>query len=278
MYVSDIDRRYRGISEAQNGSSPLQQVGRITAIEERTFYAFVNGDVEQVTALCLVIDPDTCEPFVTRLTEAECATLVAEGEYAACYVQLGFALAGETNAVIGLHDGSCVSNTDGRHPYRVQGTEYADGAWELFADTVGLKGNGTDAVVIDGKEYIPDDTKYIIFHCPGTTKRITGTATGYLTPSHWVNAGYEAIGFTTTDNTSIFSCNTTLTSSGVAFVTMVGYGAGESKGTGDRYYQGANPAVFLSVGTCAAGVNAGDSCLNLNNTLDRVYWHFTARD
>ena len=277
MFVSTTDTRYRGMSGTQNGSSPLQQVGRITAIEERTFDAFVNGNVQQVTAMCLVIDPDTCEPFVTRLTEAECATLVAEGEYAACYVQQGFALAGETNAVIGLHDGSCVSNTNSRHTYRVQGTEYAAGSWEVFADTVGLKGNGTDAVVIDGKQYIPDATKYIIFHCPGITKRITGAATGYLTPSHWVNAGYEAVGFAPGTG-NLYGCNVTMTPEGVSFVTMVGYGAGTNKGTGDYYYTGANPAEFLSGGGCDTGARAGSSFLALTGTLGGRGWGISARD
>ncbi len=277
MFVSATNTNYRGLEITQNGSSPLQQVGRITAIEERTFDALVDGNVQQVTAMCLVIDPDTVEPFVTRLTETECAALVAEGEYAACYVQQGFALAGETNAVIGLHDGSCVSNTNGRHPYRVQGTEYAAGAWEVFSDTVGLKGNGTDAVVIDGKEYIPDDTKCIIFHCPGTTKRITGTATGYLTPSHWVNAGYEAVGFTPAD-VSGYSCNAYITPEGVPLVTMVGYGAGADKGTGDYYYQSANPAEFLSGGYVDRGASSGSSYLYLYYTLGYNRWQTSARD
>jgi hypothetical protein len=147
----------------------------------------------------------------------------------------------------------------------------------VFSDTVGLKGNGTDVVVIDGKEYIPDATKYIIFHCPGTTKRITGAATGYLTPSHWVNAGYEAVGFAPVV-ANVYGCNATLTPEGVSFVIMVGYGAGVSKGTGDYYYQGANPAEFLSGGSCDRGVLAGSSYLSLSSTLGIGSWTFSARD
>ena len=40
------------------------------------------------------------------------------------------------NAVIGKHDGSFGSNTDGKHPYRVQGREYAVGGYMVASDTV----------------------------------------------------------------------------------------------------------------------------------------------
>lgn len=43
---------------------------------------------------------------------------------------------GSTDAVIGRHDGSPVSNTDGKHAYRVQGREYAVGAYLVASDTV----------------------------------------------------------------------------------------------------------------------------------------------
>lgn len=277
MFVSTTNTNYRGMQQVQNGSSLLQQVGRITDIKECTFDALVDGNVQQVTATCLVIDPDTCEPFVTRLTEAECADLVAEGEYAACYVQQGFARSGETNAVIGLHDGSCVDNANYRHPYRVQGTEYAVGANEVFSDTVALQGNGTDTVVIDGKEYIPAATKYIIFHCPGITKRITGAAAGYLTPTHWVTAGYDAVGFTPVD-VDAYGCNATITPEGVSLVTMVGYGAGSSKGIGDFYQTGGNPAAFICGGNCFSGTASGSSQLNLNNSIVNQNWVISARD
>lgn len=43
---------------------------------------------------------------------------------------------GTTDAVIGKHDGSPVSNTDNRHPYRIQGREYAPGIYSVASDTV----------------------------------------------------------------------------------------------------------------------------------------------
>lgn len=43
---------------------------------------------------------------------------------------------GSTDVVIGRHDGSPVSNTDGKHAYRVQGREYAVGSYIVASDTV----------------------------------------------------------------------------------------------------------------------------------------------
>ena len=43
---------------------------------------------------------------------------------------------GTTDTVIGRHDGSYVSNTDGKHAYRVQGREYAVGSYIVVSDTV----------------------------------------------------------------------------------------------------------------------------------------------
>lgn len=43
---------------------------------------------------------------------------------------------GSTDAVIGRHDGSFGSNTDSKHPYRVQGREYAVGGYMIASDTV----------------------------------------------------------------------------------------------------------------------------------------------
>lgn len=43
---------------------------------------------------------------------------------------------GDSKNVIGKHDGSNISNTSGRHSYRVQGVEYALGSYIVASDTV----------------------------------------------------------------------------------------------------------------------------------------------
>lgn len=43
---------------------------------------------------------------------------------------------GSTDKVIGKHDGSLTSNTDGKHPYRIMGIEDAVGGYIVYADSV----------------------------------------------------------------------------------------------------------------------------------------------
>ena len=70
-----------------------------------------------------------CEPFTTS---------PISGQYATQYIYMSsmHAHAGDTDSVIGHRDGSPVSNSDGRHPFRIQGIEYLHGAWIVASDTV----------------------------------------------------------------------------------------------------------------------------------------------
>lgn len=43
---------------------------------------------------------------------------------------------GSTDKIIGKHDGSLMSNTDGKHPYRIMGIEGAVGGYIVYADSV----------------------------------------------------------------------------------------------------------------------------------------------
>ncbi|MCD7779039.1 MAG: hypothetical protein LUH47_11205 [Clostridiales bacterium] len=54
------------------------------------------------------------------------------------YMSSWHCCSGETNSVIGRHNGSPVSNTSGKHPYRVQGTEYDCGANIIASDTTAI--------------------------------------------------------------------------------------------------------------------------------------------
>ena len=67
-----------------------------------------------------------CEPFSTAPFD--------DGRE--IYMSSMHAHSGDTDCVIGHHDGSPVSNTDGKHPFRLQGLEYALGAWLVASDTV----------------------------------------------------------------------------------------------------------------------------------------------
>ena len=70
-----------------------------------------------------------CEPFTTS---------PISGQYATQYIYMSsmHAHAGDTDSVIGHRDGSPVSNSDGKHPFRIQGIEYLHGAWIVASDTV----------------------------------------------------------------------------------------------------------------------------------------------
>ena len=52
------------------------------------------------------------------------------------YMTSMHAYSGDTDAVIGHHDGSPVSNSDGKHPCRIQGIEYLFGGAMIASDTV----------------------------------------------------------------------------------------------------------------------------------------------
>lgn len=52
------------------------------------------------------------------------------------YITSMQAHSGDTDSVIGHHDGSPVSNTDGKHPCRIQGIEIMVGGGEIASDTV----------------------------------------------------------------------------------------------------------------------------------------------
>ena len=60
----------------------------------------------------------------------------SEGLYAPIILSSMHAWSGTTDSVLGHHDGSPVSNTDGKHAYRVQGREYAVGGYIIASDTV----------------------------------------------------------------------------------------------------------------------------------------------
>lgn len=61
---------------------------------------------------------------------------IASGVTSEVYITSMHAHTGETNKVIGKHNGSPVSNTNGKYPYRVQGTEYAVGGYVVASDIV----------------------------------------------------------------------------------------------------------------------------------------------
>lgn len=260
-------------------SSYSMQIGRIKAI--RTDLAFTTADGTVVTgASGIIIDPaentiNPIQPFAVCTTVEDANAIIATDKYACCGACAGVAAGGETlnggaagTGVIGYHDGSIVSNTNGKYLYRVQGTEYMPGAYNCAGDTVAVKGNGTE-IPYNGSTITPDSTQYVILTCPQGTNRLNGDSN----PVTWTNAGYEVAGLSPTTDGNIL--NEQLSPQGVAHPVLIG-GSG---GTYDSMpYAGANPAEFLSFGALVDDSNAGSAFLYLNDGLGFSFWLFSARD
>lgn len=169
---------------------------------------------------------------------------------------------GTTDAVRGHHDGSATSNTDGKYPYRVQGREYAIGAYTVAADTVAylLEDNSRDVYVAPrGVPHSPtwatiQSTYTLAGNIPAYND---GTATDYYIGDIDVDAVLGAW------NPS-------------------SEGSSSAQGFADRYYAGGDATLtqreYLQGGLLGNGSSAGSSCLYLRGGLGSAGWHYAAGD
>ena len=173
------------------------------------------------------------------------------------------AWSGTTDTVLGHHDGSPVSNTDGKHAYRVQGREYAVGGYIIASDTV--------------MDLQPDFTKKVYVAPKGTahsssdaTIRSTYTEIGIIPTSAAGNNADWWIGD--------FGLNADL---GGWWPSTEG--SGSSQGTGDRCYAGGASATsgtreYLQGGFLGNGSSAGSACLDCGYGLGGGSWGYLACD
>lgn len=170
---------------------------------------------------------------------------------------------GSTDTVRGRHDGSPGSNTDGKHPYRVQGREYAVGAYIVASDTVmDLQADFTKKVLVAPKGVAHSSSE--------ATIRSTYTEIGTIPAAA---AGENADWW-------IGDCE-------INNVTGSWYpsaeGSGSSQGCGDRCYAGGSGATsgmreYLQGGGLGYGSGAGAACLDCWYGLGSGYWLFVACD
>lgn len=170
---------------------------------------------------------------------------------------------GSTDTVRGRHDGSPGSNTDGKHPYRVQGREYAVGAYIVASDTVmDLQADFTKKVLVAPKGVAHSSSE--------ATIRSTYTEIGTIPAAA---AGENADWW-------IGDCE-------INNVTGSWYpsaeGSGSSQGCGDRCYAGGSGATsgmreYLQGGYLGNGSSAGAACLNCRNWLGGGNWSYVACD
>ena len=173
------------------------------------------------------------------------------------------AWSGTTDTVLGHHDGSPVSNTDGKHVYRVQGREYAAGGYIVASDTV-----------IDLQ---PDFTKKI-YVAPKGTAHSSSDAT--------IRSTYTEIG---TMPAAAAGNNADWWIGDFGLSTDAGgwwpatEGSGSSQGTGDKCYAGGVSATsgmreYLQGGVLGDGSVAGSACLDCRVRLGGWVWHCLACD
>lgn len=171
------------------------------------------------------------------------------------------AWSGTTDSVLGHHDGSPVSNTDGKHAYRVQGREYAVGGYIVASDTViDLQADYTKKVLVAPKGVAHSNAD--------ATIRSTYTEIGIIPASAAGNNADWWIGD--------FGLNADL--GGWWHSTE---GSGSSQGTGDRCNAGGANATsgtreYLQGGCLWDGASAGSAYLHCWFGLGGSAWSFLA--
>ena len=164
---------------------------------------------------------------------------------------------GTTDAVIGHHDGSPVSNTDSKHPYRVQGIEYAVGGYETLSDMV---------LAFD------DSSGKDVYVCPAGVAHTKTDAE--------ILAKYKKVGSFPAGDFWIgdigFDPETCVT-------WPATQGSGDKTGVGDRVYGGGNASKnalreYLQGGFLWGGSFAGASCVACWGWLGLGRWVCLAAD
>ena len=168
--------------------------------------------------------------------------------------------AGNTDAVIGHHDGSAVSNSDGKHPYRVQGREYAVGCYAIASDTV--------------LDFQPDHSKNVYVAERGLDHSSADTV---------IKSTYRMIGNIPAlpDGKDFWIGDISVDKkTGAWFVAQKG--SGSTQGYGDMLYSGGTSTSgtrgFMQGGDLVNGSSAGCACLNCWYWLGWALWFYGGCD
>lgn len=170
---------------------------------------------------------------------------------------------GSTDSVKGRHDGSPGSNTDGKHPYRVQGREYAIGAYIVASDTViDLQADYTKHVLVAPKG--------VAHSTSDATIRNTYTNIGTIPAASAGNNADWWVGDININNDT-------------GSWYPAAEGSSSSQGCGDRVYAGGTGATsglreYLQGGSLRSGSNAGSAFLHCRRGLGLGYWDSAACD
>ena len=160
---------------------------------------------------------------------------------------------GSTDKVIGKHDGSLTSNTDGKHPYRVMGIEDAVGGYIVYADSV----------MVFKEDYSKD-----VYIARRGTKHVTDEAT--------IKSTYKLIGnIPANDGTDFWIGDIGVDTETCAwFVKAVG--SSDRQGWGDRCYAGgkntSGTREDLGRGNLGNGAFGGPVYVYCRDGLGGAYW------
>lgn len=168
---------------------------------------------------------------------------------------------GTTDTVIGRHDGSYVSNTDGKHAYRVQGREYAVGSYIVASDTVmDFKSDYSKKVYIAPKGLAHSSSDATIrskYTCIGTIPNPDGKGSDY-----W-------IGDISVDvNTGGWFPSAKGSSNSQGWADMLYAGGTSTSGTRE----------YLMGGTLGNGLGSGAAYLAAWGSLSFAWWNCVGCD
>lgn len=169
---------------------------------------------------------------------------------------------GATDSVRGHHDGSPGSNTDSKHPYRVQGREYAVGGYLVASDTVAwLNEDGTRTIYTASRGTAHSNNNSTIQSTYKQAGTIPLDSSGSVA-DYWVgDAGID-------EDTGVWYPAT--------------QGRGSTQGCADMFYAGGDATntfrEYLQCGNLWGGSSAGSCFLALRAGLGSGGWHFLAGD
>ena len=166
---------------------------------------------------------------------------------------------GSTDRVIGKHDGSLKSNTDGKHPYRVMGIEDAVGGYIVYADSV----------MVFKEDYSKD-----VYIARRGTKHVTDEAT--------IKSTYKLIGNIPGNDGADFWIGDIGVDTETCAWFVKAVGSSDRQGWGDRCYAGGKSTSGtredLGRGGLWLGAIGGPVFVYCGGWLGRTYWYFLGCD
>lgn len=166
---------------------------------------------------------------------------------------------GSTDQVIGKHDGSLTSNTDGKHPYRVMGIEDAVGGYIVYADSV----------MVFKEDYSKD-----VYIARRGTKHVTDEAT--------IKSTYKLIGNIPANDGADFWIGDIGVDTETCAWFVKAVGSSDRQGWGDRCYAGGKSTSGtredLGRGNLGHGAFGGPVCVYCWYGLDGTSWRYVGCD